>query len=287
LSLSSSTNPSALSQPVTLTATVQPKFSASGSLSGAVMFTDGPAILGTSSVSSSGSGSITARFNATGNHSVRAAFTGNSNFVASSASLVQVVNKAAASVSLSSSSNPTLFGQSLTFNVAVTGAQGGPVPTGTINLLDGPSIILSGTLDSSGKASLNTSSLAVGIHQLTAQYAGDPNNATATSPPLAQTVNKNSSATSLTANPSSAAFGESIAFTAIVSAPAGAVGTPTGNVTFSDGSTVVGTTSLDANGKGNVTLNSLSVGTHSITASYTGDSNFSGSTSATVSEVIS
>ncbi len=287
LTLASSLNPSGLSQPVTFTATVHPTFSGSGSLSGSLMFTDGNSILGTTSVNSSGTGAVTTSFFNAGRHPILAMFSGNSSFVGgSSASLTQVVNRAPTSITLSASTNPSVFAQPVTFSIVISALPGAPAPTGTVNLLDGNSIILSGALDSGGKASLNTSFLAVGTHSLTAQYPGDGNYASATSPALAETVNRNSSTTTLAAAPNPSAFGQPVTFSASVSAAGGASGVATGTVSFSDGSTTIGSASLDSNGKGTLSLTSLTVGTHSISASYAGDSNFSGSTSSAVSQLI-
>jgi hypothetical protein len=57
--------------------------------------------------------------------------------------------------------------------------------------------------------------------------------------------------------------------TATVEGVAG-LGTPTGTVTFSDGSTTLGTVTLDSNGQADFTTSALSVGNHTITAIYQG-----------------
>src|SRR6516164_8872744 len=85
---------------------------------------------------------------------------------------------------LSSSQNPSSFGQPVKFAVKVTGLS----PTGSVSLFDGGAQIGTGTL-AAGMASFTISSLAVGSHSLTAQYSGDPNNAASTSAALIQTVN--------------------------------------------------------------------------------------------------
>src|SRR5262249_4871611 len=85
---------------------------------------------------------------------------------------------------LSSSQNPSSFGQPVKFAVKVTGLS----PTGSASLFDGGVQIGTGTL-AAGIASFTISSLAVGSHSLTAQYSGDPNNAASTSAALIQTVN--------------------------------------------------------------------------------------------------
>ena len=86
--------------------------------------------------------------------------------------------------SLSSSQNPSSFGQSVTFTAKVTGSS----PTGTVTLFDGGAQIGTATL-ANGAATFTTSSLAVGSHSLTAKYGGDANNAVSTSSALTQTVN--------------------------------------------------------------------------------------------------
>src|SRR5262249_53180124 len=85
---------------------------------------------------------------------------------------------------LSSSQNPSSFGQPVKFAVKVTGLS----PTGSVSLFDGGVQIGTGTL-AAGIASFTISSLAVGSHSLTAQYSGDPNNAATTSAAVIQTVN--------------------------------------------------------------------------------------------------
>jgi hypothetical protein len=84
---------------------------------------------------------------------------------------------------LSSSQNPSSFGQPVKFTVMVTGFS----PTGSVSLFDGGMQIGTATL-AAGMATFTISSLTVGSHSLTAQYSGDPNNAATTSAVLIQTV---------------------------------------------------------------------------------------------------
>jgi hypothetical protein len=85
-------------------------------------------------------------------------------------------------------------------------------------------------------------------------------------------------------NPST--VGQSVTFTATVAAVLPATGTPTGTVTFMDGSTVLGAMSLNASGVAMFSNASLLIGSHSITASYSGDLDFVTNTSAVVNQVI-
>jgi sugar lactone lactonase YvrE len=96
------------------------------------------------------------------------------------------------------------------------------------------------------------------------------------------TVNRTSTTTAVTSNSNPAVLQSSVTFTATVSA---ASGTPTGTMNFLDGSASLGSGSL-SNRVATFTTSSLAVGTHSITASYSGDTNFAPSTSSALSQSI-
>src|SRR5262249_40643309 len=96
------------------------------------------------------------------------------------------------------------------------------------------------------------------------------------------TVTPAATTTALTSNHNPANPGQSVNLTATVSSTAG---TPTGTVTLLEGSVVLGTITLNG-GTGAFSTSSLSSGTHSITAAYGGSTNFSGSTSSGLSQVV-
>src|SRR6185312_6886381 len=120
-------------------------------------------------------------------------------------------------------------------------------------------------------------------HTVTAVYGGDDLFATSTSPVLTQTVQQATTTTELVSSASSSQFGSSVTFTAAVTSPAS--GTPTGTITFKDGSNVIGTGSLSA-GWTSITLSSLSVGSHSIQAVYGGNTGFTGGSSTPLTQTI-
>jgi hypothetical protein len=60
-----------------------------------------------------------------------------------------------------------------------------------------------------------------------------------------------------------------------------------GTVTFKDGSTTLGSTSVDSSGNATLTTSALAAGSHSVSATYSGDIDFAGSTSPAAVEVIS
>ncbi len=91
--------------------------------------------------------------------------------------------------------------------------------------------------------------------------------------------------TTVSASANPANVGASVTFTASV-APAGGTGIPTGTVTFNDGSTPLGTGTLNASAQATYSTSALAAGSHSITAVYGGDSTYTGSTSAVLSQVV-
>ncbi|WP_146654372.1 Ig-like domain-containing protein [Labilithrix luteola] len=191
----------------------------------------------------------------------------------------------ATTTTLTSSAAPSMFGQSVTFSAAVDSTIGAP-PIGSVQFqVDGTNTQLV-AVDNSGKATYSTSSFAIGSHTVKARYGGQTPFSTSTGQ-VTQVVSQASSTTTVTssANPSIAT--QSVTFTAQVAVPAPGVATPAGTVTFKDGATTLGTGTVDATGKATFTTSNLAVGTHSITASYGGNTNVAASTSAAISQVIS
>ena len=187
----------------------------------------------------------------------------------------------ATSATVTSSANPANVGNPVTFTATVTPAYSVGALTGSVTFYDGVNA-LSTVAISNGQAEFSTSSLALGAHSITAGYAGDPNYLASTSPILSEVVNTTVTTTTLTSSLNPSSYNQSLTFTANVSS---ASGTPTGTVTFTDGATLLGTSTLAGGGNAAISVSSLTAGTHSITASYGGDSNFATS-SANISQVV-
>ena len=85
---------------------------------------------------------------------------------------------------------------------------------------------------------------------------------------------------------SASVSGQAVTFTATVKAKSAGAGTPTGTVTLKDGPSTLGTGTLNSSGQAVFTISTLAVGSHSITASYGGDANFTGSTSSKVTQTV-
>jgi autotransporter-associated beta strand protein/adhesin HecA-like repeat protein len=291
-SLTSSANPSVLGQTVTFTATLTATSPGSGTPTGTITFTvDGTAQTPAVSIAN-GQATFSIATLGPGNHTITAAYSGDSNFnTASPVALTQTVTavtKAATSTAITSSVNPSILGQAVNFKATVsTGTAGVGTPSGTITFsVDGapqPSV----PLGSDGTATLSTTTLAVGTHFIGASYSGDSTFNTSTSAPLTQTVNKASTATLLASSANPSNFGQPVTLFARVSAASAGPGTPTGTVTFQEGATVLGTSSLGAGGLATFTTSTpLAAGTHTLTAVYGGDATFATSTSSPLLQTV-
>src|SRR5208283_5398768 len=270
VTLTSSANPSAYGSPVTFTATVTP-----ATATGTVTFTDGSTTLGTGTISS-GTATYSTSALAVGSQSITASYGGDTNDNSStSTALTQTVNKTNTTVTLASSANPSVYGSPVTFTATVTPG----TATGTVTFTDGSTTLGMGTI-SGGTATYSTSALASGPHSITASYGGDTNDNSSTSTSLTQTVNKTNTTVTLASSANPSALGASVTFTATV-APT----TATGTVTFTDGSTTLGTGTINA-GKATFSISTLAVGSNSITASYGGDTNDNSSTSTVLTQTI-
>ena len=218
---------------------------------------------------------------AIGTHAITAIYSGDTNYAGSKSSVFsQTVTSGSISTSISliSAPNPSVYGQAVIFTATISPSSG---PTGTVTFIDGTSAIGSVALDVSGRATFMVSNLAAGAHTITAQYSGDSTYSGSTSAALSQTVNKAGSTTTLTSNPDPSRRGQTVTFSATV-----APSTATGTVQFFDGSTSLGTATLSGGTASLPTSKLTTVGTHSITARYAGDSNVSGSTSAVLTQTV-
>jgi hypothetical protein len=185
--LVSSLNPSLIGQKVTFTATVSSSLGAPPD-GETVTFADNSIVIATGALVGGRATFSISKLTA-GTHSFKATYIGDTAFKKSSSVVQQVVNKYPTTTALSSSSNPSTQGQSVTFTATVSKViSTGPTPTGHVTLMDGSTVIGSPTL-SNGVAILMKSTLAVGTHPITAQYMGDSNSAKSTSTVVNQVVN--------------------------------------------------------------------------------------------------
>ncbi len=287
--LSAPSSTSVSGEHVTYSAMVAPTAPGTGTASGTVAFFEaGTAIPSCSARSlTSGVATCSLTYAGPGPHAITAVYSGDSNFtISTSGPLAHSVNQAATTTALTSDTSPSVIGQSVTFTATVTATTpGAGTPTGTVSFFDGTTSFGTGTL-AGGVATFTTSSLSVASHPVTAVYEGDTDFTTSTSnPALTQTVNQDATSASVTSATSPSVFGQSVTFTATVTPSAPGAGTPTGTVSFFDGTTSFGTGTL-AGGVATFTTSSLSVASHPVTAVYEGDTDFTTSTSTAFSQTV-
>ena len=178
---------------------------------------------------------------------------------------------------LTSSSSVVSYESSITLTAKVVSS----VATGTVTFYDGSTELGTATL-SDGTATYTTSSLSVGTHSLTAVYGGDDtfNGSTSAAITVIVSASLTSTTTALAAPSSSEVYGMSVVLTATVSSTSA-----TGTVRFYDGTTELGTATLNS-GIATYTTSTLAVGSHSLTAEYVGDSNYASSTSGVITLTI-
>lgn len=288
--LSASANPSTYGQSVDFTATVtgvgvnqsmpgptgSVNFSVDGSSQANVALSNGQAVFTTANLMP-GSHTVMAAYNSSVGGTI------DPNFNASSASLTETVNLASTTTTVSSSLNPSTYGQSVDLTAAVSNGIAGQPPAGTVTFnIDGtPQAPLNVT---NGQAVLTVANFTGGSHSVRADYSGDSLNAASSGSLPTQTVNLATTTTALSVSPDPSVWGQSVTFTATVNGFN--AGTPTGIVAFTDGGTLLANVGLDSSGTATFTTSSLAVGIHPIVATYRSDGNFDTSYASVAQTVI-
>jgi hypothetical protein len=157
-----------------------------GTPNGTVTFKVGKTVLGTVTLGGTGQASLVTTAIPVGSNTISAVYNGNALFLASTGTTVQQVTGTATSTTLTSSLNPSQFGQPVTFTATVTAASG--TPTGNVKFQDGKTILATIPLNTSGVATYTTAGLAVGGHKIVAYYLGAIGFAASQSPALLQHV---------------------------------------------------------------------------------------------------
>jgi len=193
------------------------------------------------------------------------------------------------------SSGTPAYQQPLTITATlVPASQAAATPTGNVTFfVDGNPQQPAATLNSgAGTASITLTNLGGGTHTITASYTGDYFYSSTSAAPLTVTVAKLSTSTTVAitapdSNPTAANPTQAVTLTATV-APL-VSGFPTGTVSFYSGTTLLGsapTGSFSPNkttteGLAKFTTTTLALGQYQVTATYSGDANYVGSSSST------
>jgi hypothetical protein len=306
--LDSSQNPSTACGSVTFTATVH------GALfpdnpEGFVQFADGASnlgapqlitpdfnddpVFGTHTIPTNHSSATLTVSLSGGTHIITVAYLGPSDLPSPGGPLTQTVNAATSSTSVTSSVNPTVFGQSTTFTAAVTSACSGSVSGSVQFQVDGVDFGASQPVDGSGHASIPTSTLAAGLHSVTAIFTSDNSDVQGSSGSLAsltlpgQLVHPADTTTGVTSPDNPSEFGANVSFTSSTAVNAPGAGTPTGTTQFTDNGSAIGPPQpVGGSGSAGVSTSALTVGSHTIGAAYSSDSpNFHSSSGSLTQQV--
>jgi len=275
----SAPNPSVFGQAVTFTANVSAGEPGAGTPTGTASFFDGSTLLGSATLSG-GLASLSTTSLSVGARAITIVYGGDGDFTGSTSPVVaQVVNQDSTSTTLSAAPNPSVFGQLVTFTATVSvTAPGAGTPTGTVTFMDGLTTLGSASLIE-GSANFSDAALSWGTHSITAVYAGDASFTGSTSSALSQVLNQAGTDTSVVINHNPSVFGQSVTFTATITAHAPGSGTPTGTVDFYADGTLFAAVLLSG-GIVTASSSSLSVASHTITAIYSGDTNFTTSSNS-------
>jgi hypothetical protein len=278
--------PSTLGQEVTLTETLT---GGAATPTGTVTFYDnGTPIPGCTSVPlSAGVGQCTTSSLTIGTHLITVTYSGDATYPpGNSSSATQIVNPAAATFRIVSNHYPSLFGQEVTLTETLTGSAG--TPSGTVTFYDSGTPIsgcTSLTL-SAGVAQCTTSSLTIGTHLITVTYSGNAAYRSGTSVAATQIVNPAAAAFRIVSNHYPSTLGQEVTLTETLT---GSAGTPSGTVTFfyDNGTLIPGCTSLPLTaGVAQCTTSSLTIGTHLITVTYSGDAAYQPGTSVPATQIV-
>ena len=254
--VSSSQNPSVLGQAVTLTATV------TAGATGTVTFTIDDVALATVPLTGSGAQFPVSSLGL-GSHTITAAYSGDTNFLASTSNaLTQTVIRPALALTMTSAPNPSLAGQAVTFTASLTGGTGDYV--GSVQFLDGGAALGAGPVVN-GQASFTSNALSPGTHTITAQYQRIWIWGSESAQGTVNQLVRGSLTLMLTSGPNPSVSGQAVTFTAILS---GGTGEYAGAVQFFDGAAALGSGTV-ANGQAVFTTSALTVGSHATTAQYT------------------
>ena len=163
-------------------------------------------------------------------------------------------------------------------SITLTASVLGTNPTGSVSFSANGNSLGTEAL-ANGTATLQTSFANAGSYTVTATYSGDSDNTASTSAATAVTITPSASSTTLQA-PSGGNVNGQITLKATVSGDS-----PTGSVSFTAGTTSLGTASL-SNGVATLQTSFAAAGSYSVTATYQGDPNNAASTSSAATIVI-
>jgi uncharacterized protein len=279
LAVSGAPNPSTTGEPVAFTITA----SSSGEVpTGTVTLTESGTTLGTGTLSS-GTATVTTSALTQGTHTIMATYTGDTTNTAATATTTQTVNANTTTLTLTPSSTTIYYAHAATLTATALGSYG--TPTGTVSLTDttisssfGTGTLAATSTTYTSSTSVANSALAVGTHTMQATYTSDGTHAAASSNTVTVTVLPTYATTStLSCSPLTAAVRSTISCTDTVTSSGG---TPSGTITYYDGTTALGT-AVVTSGTASFSTSSLAIGNHTLSAVFAENDPYLASTSNT------
>lgn len=252
---------------------------------GNVSFMANGTVLATVPLTAAGTALATVSTLHAGTYNITAVYGGSTEYASSTSNtIIEAVLGTDTATTLTASPNPALPGQTVTLTAAISGSQTGIPLTGTVTFKDGAITLAAVPVGTKGVATFNTSALLTGSHPITASYGGSADYNSSVSNTVNEVVTAIPTMIGLNVSPNPATAGQSVTMTAtaVSNLPNQ---TPTGIITFSDQSGVLGTATLVA-GVAAFSTSTLTVGTHQVTAAINPTGSFAPSTSSAVTELI-
>ncbi len=228
-----------------------------------------------------------------GTYQVQSCFRGDTDFAPSCSPFYTVViNPDPTSTTVTSSLNPSPAGYPVTFTATV--ADQYATARGTVNFYDGTTLIGSSTANAQAIATFTTQLLVVGTHTISACLVASLD-FLASSPcgsvqQVVDVINQPplNTITLLVSSSNPSILNQNVTFTAAVATTGAFAHIPTGSISFYDGTIPLPQSPilLDANGDASLSISTLALGTHPITAVYAGNSITASSTSQVLNQLV-
>lgn len=257
---------------ITLTATIT---SPTGFPTGSIRFKDGVTVIGTSNIIN-GQAVLDIRSLIAGNHVITAEYLGAGTFggdISESVTITVSPNTGTTPTSmiLAFSNLAPNYGDQITITATVTPN----LATGTVIFRDGTTVLGTSVI-ANGTAVFNYNRLSGGAHTINAIYTGDQTYASYTTSSTLVSVQALTTLVSFLTSSTTPSYGNPFVLTASATS---IYGTPTGTMTFKEGAVILGTVAMTGGTAIFNTSNRVTVGTHTYTAYYSGDDNYSSSIS--------
>ena len=267
----------AFGQSVSFTATVAVVSPGTGTPTGSVQFVvNGADYESAVTLDANGQAVLSTSALPAGSHNVYAVYTSNDsdfgNSDDSASPLAETINAAGTATAVASSATTSIVGESLTLTATVAVVSPGMgTPTGSVQfVVDGSEFGSPVTLNATGQAVLATSALGIGPHTVSALYDSNSVDFSASTANSISLFVGHATATALTSSASSISVGQAVVLTASVVPVEPDLPTPTGEVQFMDGNSLLQMVTL-SQGVASYTASALTAGTHDFTAVYEGD----------------